>query len=385
MKHTTKIVRIVCVVLAAMMAMTLLLPLVNMTFAETAAEKVNRLQQELNAINQKIESNKNNIAKQEETKQYYQAQSNILASQIEGMKAQIAETELQLAQKQVELEQKILDVERTKTLFEQRLVAMYKTHNRSQLSTLLGASTFAEAMRFAKNLQEISISDTDMIQQLRDEQAQLEAQKAEVETMLAGLNEQKSQLEVKRTEYAASIQAANNAITQEEANLSANEAAYGDKYQEQQRAKEELQAWINSNNTVDFEWGGGVFGPPIQSYTRISSNYGWRTLYGQQDFHRGVDFAAPAGTPIYAADSGVVSTTAHWSYGTCVKISHGSGLVTVYGHMSARAAGISDGVYVAKGQCIGYVGSTGNSSGNHLHFEVNLNGAVQDPWSYLKG
>ena len=79
----------------------------------------------------------------------------------------------------------------------------------------------------------------------------------------------------------------------------------------------------------------------------------------------------------------MVSTHADSSYGTCVKISHGGGLVTIYAHMSARADGIGDGVVVEQGQLIGYVGSTGRSIGNHLHFEANLNGTPVSVFDYL--
>lgn len=106
---------------------------------------------------------------------------------------------------------------------------------------------------------------------------------------------------------------------------------------------------------------------------------GWRTLNGVQEFHRGMDIPAPLGTKIYAAADGVVSTKAHYTYGTCVKLSHGGGLVTIYAHMSAWAEGIADGVPVKQGQLIGYVGRTGRAYGYHLHFEANLNGA---PWTF---
>ena len=94
-----------------------------------------------------------------------------------------------------------------------------------------------------------------------------------------------------------------------------------------------------------------------------------------------MDVPAPAGTPIYAAADGVVSTNNHWTYGISVKISHGSGLATIYGHMSGRV--VNDGDYVTQGQLIGYVGSTGNSTGNHLHFETTLHGAAVSSRPYL--
>ena len=133
---------------------------------------------------------------------------------------------------------------------------------------------------------------------------------------------------------------------------------------------------------MDFEYNQGGFAWPIPGYTNLSSDFGvGRWIYGKWDVHRGMDVPAPAGTPIYAAADGVVSTNNHWTYGISVKISHGSGLATIYGHMSARA--VNDGDYVTQGQLIGYVGSTGNSTGNHLHFETTLHGAAVSSRPYL--
>ena len=121
-----------------------------------------------------------------------------------------------------------------------------------------------------------------------------------------------------------------------------------------------------------------AFAWPIPGYTNLSSDFGvGRWIYGKWDVHRGMDVPAPAGTKIYAAADGVVSTNNHWTYGISVKISHGSGLATIYGHMSGRV--VNDGDYVTQGQLIGYVGSTGNSTGNHLHFEVMQGGVQIDP------
>ncbi|MFQ8832322.1 MAG: M23 family metallopeptidase [Ruthenibacterium lactatiformans] len=94
-----------------------------------------------------------------------------------------------------------------------------------------------------------------------------------------------------------------------------------------------------------------------------------------------MDIPAPAGTPVYAAADGAASLNNHWVMGISVKLDHGGSLATLYGHLSACA--VKDGDLVEKGQLIGYVGSTGNSTGNHLHFEVDLNGDPVSAWPYL--
>ncbi len=129
--------------------------------------------------------------------------------------------------------------------------------------------------------------------------------------------------------------------------------------------------------STDFTW-------PLPGYTSTSSAYGWRIhpIYGTRKFHAGEDIPAPSGVPIVAAQSGTV-TTAGWvsGYGNYTVINHGGGVMTAYGHQSSIQ--VSVGQSVSAGEQIGLVGSTGNSTGPHLHFEVYVNGATQDPKSYF--
>ena len=128
----------------------------------------------------------------------------------------------------------------------------------------------------------------------------------------------------------------------------------------------------------------GTFTWPLPGYTSASSAYGWRVhpIYGTRKFHKGEDIPAPTGAAIVAAASGTV-TTAGWvsGYGNYTVINHGGGVMTAYGHQSAIY--VSVGQTVSAGQTIGAVGSTGNSTGPHLHFEVYVNGATQSPMSYF--
>jgi murein DD-endopeptidase MepM/ murein hydrolase activator NlpD len=117
---------------------------------------------------------------------------------------------------------------------------------------------------------------------------------------------------------------------------------------------------------------------------RITSGYGWRThpIFGTRRMHTGTDFGPGYGAPIYAAETGtVISANARGGYGNTIIIDHGQGLTTLYAHQSRFA--VSSGARVTRGQVIGYVGSTGNSTGPHLHFEVRVNGAHRDPMNYL--
>ena len=125
---------------------------------------------------------------------------------------------------------------------------------------------------------------------------------------------------------------------------------------------------------------------PIESYPYLSSSYGWRRnpLTGTMNMHEGLDFSAPPGTPIRASTGGVVRTvTVHPGYGNMVEIDHGEGLITRYAH--ARVILVKEGQIVARGEVIARVGSTGLSTGPHLHFEVRRNDKALDPRAFLAG
>ncbi|MBP8890627.1 MAG: peptidoglycan DD-metalloendopeptidase family protein, partial [Ruthenibacterium sp.] len=148
------------------------------------------------------------------------------------------------------------------------------------------------------------------------------------------------------------------------------------------QAQQEWAEWSAAVPEGAPSGGAAQFAWPLPGYTTLSSDFGTaRRVYGAKDVHTGMDIPAPAGTPVYAAADGAASLNNHWVMGISVKLDHGGSLTTLYGHLSACA--VKDGDLVEKGQLIGYVGSTGNSTGNHLHFEVDLNGDPVSAWPYL--
>lgn len=121
---------------------------------------------------------------------------------------------------------------------------------------------------------------------------------------------------------------------------------------------------------------------PISSRMPVTSSFGYRYIFGKTQFHKGIDFGAPIGTPIYATGNGVVTYSGMGTgYGRYIEISHGNGLVTRYGHLSASYVNVGDTVYA--NQSIGASGNSGRSTGPHLHYEVRQNGQAVNPQTYL--
>jgi len=370
--------------LQILLVLLLLAALCVPAFAETPAEKLDRLKEDQKGIEANIDNAEKSKAEAQQTKQYYLALVNNLKAQMETISEDIAAQRQSITQKNAEVAEAAASVERQKYLFEQRMRSMYEMSRRSSLALLLGVENITQALRFTENLQSIAESDTKLLDALQKAEAELEHQRTELEQQLEALNARQQELNETSAVYAQAIQNADADINAAEAQEAASKAALAENQQQIEQAEKEWQEWVHAEQ-VDFSFG-GVFDWPLPGYTTISSGFTdvrdvWNN--GQTDVHRGIDIPAPAGTKIYAAADGVVSTTLHWSYGIAVKLSHGDGVVTVYGHMSARA--VNDGDYVTKGQLIGYVGSTGNSRGNHLHFEVDINGQFVNPWLYLKG
>lgn len=380
MEKHKKFVRVVCMALAVLMIATLGLPLI-FAHAETPAEKLDRLKKELESIKANISATQGKKEKYEQTKQYYYAQANNLKAQLIAIKEDIDAKKLSIEEKNAEVAEKAASVEYNKDMFEQRLRSMYEMSRQSNLAILLGIDDPSAMLVFAENLQRISKHDSELVQRLGEEKIQLEQQRDELDAQLADLSARQAELNSTAQQYSAAIQQADANITQAEADIAAQTEAEAEKQKQYEQAQREWAQWVQAEH-VDFEYNEEGFAWPIPGYTRLSSDFGTvRIIFGKKDVHRGMDIPAPAGTPIYAAADGMVSTNNHWSYGTSVKISHGSGLATIYGHMSKRV--VNSGEAVVQGQLIGYVGSTGNSTGNHLHFETNLNGVPVSPRPYL--
>lgn len=321
------------------------------------------------------------------------AQKNALDAQNE-----VYRQEIELIEEQIDLYTNLVDekereVEAAQEKEDSQLAA-YKQHVRVMeedgsftiLSLIFGAKSLSELLSNLDMIGEIMQSDKRLYEQYVSSREKTEAVKAEYEVMLGELDTRQAELESEKASLEAKIDEASELIRQYEEQINESLEAF----RAQVAAELELEAQIQ-DMIAEFEKqklaesivSTGTYIWPLPGY-KPGSAYGWRMhpIYNEMRFHAGEDIGAPSGTAILAADSGVVSYAGvNGGYGNCVMIDHGGGRVTLYGHMSSIA--VSYGQKVTQGDTIGYVGSTGVSTGPHLHFEVRVNGQATDPKQYF--
>ena len=368
---------------------------------ELEAEK-NRLQQELDAIKEQREENQENLESAEASRADAQARQDVLvqkvaviADLIAELETQIGETEDAITAKQAEIEAKQEEFDARWAGFKERMVSMQKLNDQGGIALLSSATNLFQLLTISKAMANIAEEDravcTDLNNQkaeLETERQELEDQKATLEAQEASAADQRSQLESAQNELASTIQELDSSISAAEAQEQALAAAQSDKQAEFDKAAEELDSYLRSlisqaqDNFASAPISCSLnFICPLDSYKYISCQYG-------SGGHKGVDFAAPGGTPIRAIAAGqVITSTYHSSYGNYVMVYHGTDdqgntYASLYAHMiSTPAVGL--GQDVAQGDVLGYVGSTGNSTGNHLHLELRVNGARTNALNYV--
>lgn len=307
----------------------------------------------------------------------------------------IAETETQIQETTEELNEAVRQQEDQYEAMKRRIRFMYEKGDTLYLELLFSSEGFAdmankadyiEALsRYDKNKLEEYVQIKEMVQLCKE---QLEAEKEKLDVAKAAVEEEEASVSALIDEKQARIDVVSDDISAKEAAIREYEAMIAQENAEiaaLEKAVAEEKARLEAENAQARVYNGGMFAWPCPGYKRISDEYGNRIhpILGTQQFHNGLDMAAPGGSAILAAyDGDVVAATYNASMGNYVMIDHGSGLYTIYMHCSAL--NVSKGQSVTKGQKIAAVGSTGRSTGNHLHFSVRLNGSYVSPWNYLK-
>lgn len=316
-----------------------------------------------------------------------------IQEKINELKEMITQKEEEIEQKGIELEEAISVQQQQYEAMKTRIKFMYEKGETMYLELILGSESFGDMLNKAEYIEKLSAYDRKKLdeyvayaqyvglckEELEEEKDVLSKAQEAVEEEEASLNALIAEKEKEIYKVSSDIQSQEAAIREYEAEIAAQTSTI--KTLEAAVAEERKKLAEEQRRKYD----GGVFTFPVASYTRISEEYGNRIhpILKVPQFHNGIDIAAPGGTAIYAAYNGkVVAADYSSSMGNYVMIDHGDSLYTVYMHASALY--VSKGAEVSKGQKIAAVGSTGRSTGNHLHFSVRLNGSYTSPWNYLR-
>ena len=399
-KNSTKKVeprRVVVGVLAAVLALLMLLPMVSMIISSAGAvtqSEIDALKKEQEESQAKQDALKDQLADLEADQAAAQEKRQLLTEQLNAINAEIANIDAQISYYDGEIAQKEEERKEAEAreaeqydLFCQRVRMMEEQGTVSYWSILFNAESFSDLLDRIADVDAVMAYDNEVMDQLIATREELERVQGELESARAEEQAAKEQQEAKKAEQQAKVAEAQalvdeiNADTAEvNRQLDAESAAASEIQAEIAQKQKQLEEERKQNNIVISSETGYLW--PLPGYYRLSSQFGYRIhpITGVAHSHTGIDIPASGGTPILAAKSGQVVTSAyHYSYGNYVVIDHGNGNSTLYAHMSSRA--VSEGQMVTQGQVIGYVGTTGSSTGNHLHFEVRDNYTRVDPES----
>lgn len=388
-----------------------------------ALKESQRIQQELNqlkkaksAVQQKSAQTDKQIAQVQREMQLTQSDIHAILNEIDATNKRLSALKDQedavvasLEDNAVQLDEAEERITARDEMLKSRLRLMYMNGVVSYADVLLSSTNFSDFLDRLNALKSIVNQDKKILEDnkrdrdlVAEKRVVIEKQFAEVTSLIEQSSVIMAQLEVKEKEKQVKIASLSDQereleiVSQEEEQqmlkIARDEAA---KQRSLQQAKQREQAQARAaspgnkaqSSASAYTYSGGKFAYPLPSVVRMSSDYGTRTdpFTGRKATHSGVDFPAPAGTSILAAEDGVVILAGWWSgYGNTVIIDHGKGVWTLYGHIRNNGIVVKKGDSVKRGQKVAEVGSTGRSTGNHLHFEVRINESTVDPKPYLR-
>lgn len=347
---------------------------------EQVNQQLQELQNQRQGIDAAIRDNSREQKSVQEQLNYLSGEIQKAEQELNSLNNQITDTENRIADTQQALEEAILSIEEKQDLLAKRLNAMYRNGNVAYAEVLFNSKDFSELLSNMDMVKLIVESDVELLQFMEEQRIVIEDKKAELEVNRRYLAELKHTVENQR-EFLVVTRGEQQRLKAElEAEKQAMEAQLN---QLEKEAKNLEQVLVNLQSDRVYE--GGEIRWPVPGHSRISSPYGNRIhpILGTRRFHSGIDIPAPTGTNIIAAGSGTVAFAGNrGGYGRTVFVDHGGGIITLYAHCNTLL--VSEGQRVDAGQTIAKVGSTGMSTGPHLHFEVRKNGKYVDPMPWLR-
>lgn len=390
MKKISFIIRILSICMVFMICLTVVtsMPEVEVYAKEKTIEELQEQLKEnakkMEEINKQINKNKNDQAKEKEYQSSISEQIAVTEDNIQIIFEEIDALNNKIEGLETDIENQQAEIDKGIEAFSKRIRTMYINGDESLASVLVGSGDFYDLLSRMELVKRVAETDDKMIDDLTNQLNELNANKTELE-------ESRTEKEGKKAELESNKEQLNNAYSKSTSTLVQQQKEMAD-YLANKSKIDKMDAEIEENikqlilqNQSNNQYVGGTYMWPVPGYTYISSPYGMR--WGR--LHKGIDITGGNinGKPIVAANAGKVivansSYTPGYSYGKYVMIDHGGGNVTLYGHCSAL--NVSVGQVVNRGNVIAYVGSTGDSTGPHLHFEIRINGNPVDPMPYLK-
>lgn len=395
MKKKTMV--IICITLAAAMVLAVVGPVaisgMYSLMAEAASEsELNNKLDENKQTQQELQDELDSVTQEKKEmqaeKERLDGEIADLATEIDTISSTIAQNESDIEQKEAEIASLEQEIEENDDLLKTRLRVMYEKGGTGYIDVLFSATSFSDLLLRMDMVQQIYEHDQALIEEMETAKATVETAKAEIEAtkktnegLKQELATQKSAMQQKSDESDNVINRLARSEEELQAEIAEREKENQDILDQIAAAKAAQQASGGASSTITNTYTGGVLGWPSTARGTITSPFGWRTFRGVPNNHTGLDIAVPMGTPVLACEDGVV-TGSGWrnSYGNCITIDHGS-ITTLYAHNSVLQ--VSVGQTVKKGQQIALAGSTGNSTGPHIHLGVIQNGQYVDPAPYV--
>lgn len=358
-------------------------------------DQINSLDQQMKDLKNKINSINKEAAATLEDKQYYDSLVTAMNAKIQAAEQLIEELSSQIDETNAKIEEHEALIAETTEKIRERMRQNHEDGNVNYLNVLIGADGVGDFLSRLERVNTMLEYDSNTIKDYEEKKAELEEAKTALEDSkvlqektLKTLNDDKAESErfaEKAASYLSSLENDKAAASAEYEKAKKEEDALNNRLTaelariaKEQERQNQASGSSNSGQATDIPAGKYMW--PLPSGGYISCYFGGKDPGGRP--HYAVDCAIAYGTPIYAAGDGtVIIAESHYSYGNYIVIDHGSGQATLYAHCSSLAVGA--GQTVSKGQVIGYVGSTGYSTGNHLHLEFRINGSKVNPLSYI--
>ena len=401
--------RIIIVVVCMAVMISVPMHSYALTFGDITSDAIKDKEDKINAAEEEKKALEDSLKELENKKAQLEKEKKNLSNYVKELDLQLAEIEVQIAELTVQITQKEAEIAQTEKelqaaietenaqyeAMKRRIQFMYEQGEENYLALLFSAENFSDMLNKADYIEQLSAYDRQKLDEYVAITEFVRLCKSELELQKMVLDKQKEGVVIRQNEIETLIANKKVQIEEYQSNIATQQAAI-DEYEEDLKFQNEFISQLEAEvlaakkeilleNGIAVSYNGEKMTWPCPSYTRISSEYGWRIhpTLGVNKYHNGVDMAAPKGSDILAAFSGeVVAATYNSTMGNYVLMNHGNGYYTIYMHASKLC--VTPGEIIIEGEKIAEVGSTGRSTGPHLHFGVRKNGEYVNPMSYLK-